>query len=106
MKNLGVGFLTRCEQESQNQTSISVIEEHNKTNVKTVRCQRQSQIKDGCKKPEVEMKQRNISASIQYINEIPMATFTFMGSSNTIRHRVSDKSKVAALTGNTSKTTH
>jgi len=62
------------------------------------------------------MKQRNIWASMQGINEILLATSTFVGSSNmaalagvvsvnTIWHRVSDKSTMAAITGSTNKIT-
>ena len=50
----------------------------------TVQCRRKSQIEDGLQKPEVEMKQRNISASIEDIDEIPQATPTCSGSSNSV----------------------
>ena len=35
MKNLGLSFYTRYERESQNQTDIFVVEEHNGTDVST-----------------------------------------------------------------------
>jgi len=48
-----------------------------------LRGRRESQIKDGRQKLEVEMKEHNISASVQDINEISKATPTLFGSSNT-----------------------
>ena len=54
------------------------------------------------------MKQRNISASIQDVNEIPMATHTFLGSNNSVGlvrtlsdSGVSTKSTMVASTGST-----
>ena len=106
MKNLG--FYTRHQRESQNQIGIFVVEEHNWTHVNTVQDRRESQIKDGDQKPEVEMKQRNNSAFIQDINNIPKATPIFSGSSNSIvllwtltDIGVSGKSKKAAIARST-----
>ena len=50
--------LTSLQQrEHQNRTHIFVVEEHNGTDVNTVKCTRsKSQIKHGHQKPEVEMK--------------------------------------------------
>jgi len=56
-----------------------MVEEHNGTNVETVRCRRKSQIKEGHQKSEEEMKQHNISVSKQDINEMPKVTSTFLG---------------------------
>ena len=85
-----------------------MVEEHNGTDVNTVQCRRESKIKDGRQKPEAEMKQGNITASIQYINEIPKATATFSRSSNSVvlvwtlsDIGVRGKSKMAAITGST-----
>ena len=61
-----------------------MVEEHNWTHVNTVQCRRKSQIEDGRQKPEVEMKQRNISASVLDSNEILKATLTFSGSSHSV----------------------
>ena len=84
MTNLGLCFNTRYQRESQNQTGICVVEEHNGTDVNTALCRRESQIKDGRQKPKVEMKQHNISASIQDSSENPKATPTFLGSCNSV----------------------
>jgi len=40
MKNRGLSFYARYQRESQSQTGIFVVEEHNGTNVETVRCRR------------------------------------------------------------------
>jgi len=87
-----------------------MVEEHNGTHVENVRCRRESQIKDGRQKPEVKMKQRNISASIQDIdiNEVPKVTPTFLGCRNTIELvftlsdiGVSSKSQMSSITRST-----
>jgi len=66
-------------------------------------------------KSKVEMKQRNISAYMQDINEINSKGYisTFLGSSNTsglvwtlTDIGMSDKSKMAAIIGSTNKITH
>ena len=61
-----------------------MVEELNRTDMNIVQYWRVSQIKDGRQKPEVEMKQRSISASIQDSNEIPKLTPTFSGSGNSV----------------------
>ena len=60
MNSLRLGFHTRYQWESRYQTGIFVVEEHNGTDVNTVQCQRESQIKNGSLKPELKTKQRNI----------------------------------------------
>ena len=62
-----------------------MVEEHKWTHVNTVQCRSKSKIEDGRQKPEVEIEQRNISASILDSNEIPKATPTFSGSSNSVK---------------------
>ena len=84
MKNLGLSFYTRYQRESQNQSGILVVKEHHWIHVNIVQCRCKSQIEDGRRKPEVEMTQRNISASILDSNEISKATPTFSGSSNSV----------------------
>ena len=83
MKNLGLSFYTKQQRKYQNQTGIFVVEEHNGTHVHTVQCWRESQIEDSRLKPEVEIKQRNISDSIQDINDISKVPPTFSRSTNT-----------------------
>ena len=61
-----------------------MVKEHNGTDVNSVQCRRESQIEDGRQKAEVEMKQRNISASKKDTKEVPVATPTFSGSSNLV----------------------
>ena len=51
MKNLSLSFHTSYQ--SQNQTGIFVVEEHNETDVNTVQFWRELHIKDGTKKPEI-----------------------------------------------------
>ena len=45
---------TRYQRESQNQTGIFGVEEHNRTDVNTVQCRHESKIKDGHLIPEVK----------------------------------------------------
>ena len=87
-------LLYKVQTEIANQTGIFVVEDHNGTDVNTVRCRRESQIKDGRQKPEVEMKQRNITASILDSNESPKGYTQIFGvqqlsgtSVKTRRHR-------------------
>ena len=81
---------------------------HTVTDKNTVQRRRESQVKDGRQKLEVEMTQHNISATIQDFNEIPKATSTFSGSSNSVGLvgtlsdiGVSGKLKMGAITGST-----
>ena len=104
MKNFDLSFYTRYQRKPQNQIGIFVVEEHNWFDVNTVQCWRKSLIEDGRQKPEVEMKQRNISASKLDSNEIPKATPILSGSSNSMELvwtlsdiGVSGKSKIAAI---------
>ena len=84
MNNSSLSFYIRYQRESQSSTGIFGVEEHNGTDVNTVQCRRELQIKDGRLEQEVEMKRRNYSASILNSNEIQKATPTFSGSSNSV----------------------
>ena len=61
-----------------------MVAEHIGTEANTAQCRHESQIKDGRQKPEVEMKQCNISAYILDNNGIPKAKPTLSESSNSV----------------------
>jgi hypothetical protein len=85
MENFSLRFKTRYQRELRNKTNIFVVEQNNGTHVNFVQCRHELKIKDGCQKPEVEIEQRDTSASLQNNNEIPEATHTFTGSNNSVR---------------------
>lgn len=75
MNNLGRSFYARQQRKSSNQIGIVVVEEHHGTHVHTVRCQRESQIKDGRQKKW----NHAISHLLYKINKIPKTSPTFWG---------------------------
>ena len=47
MKNVSLSLYTRKQRDSNDQTRIFVVDEHNGTDVNNVRCRRESQFEDG-----------------------------------------------------------
>ena len=84
------------QQKSHNQTGIFVVDEHNGTDLNTVQCRRESHNKDGCQKPEVEMKKTQyLSFNARYQRNSKGYTHIFgnqqLGGTSLNTHRQRDK---------------